>query len=82
MRSSRLPSTISNGSSIISHNDDIQASSSFILEEHSLEPRSVELTIVESRAPICVSEIYHEHFFEHVSATKKKFSRSSIHIYI
>lgn len=74
MRSTRLVSTVSNGSSILSHNDDVLASSSFTLEEYSPEPRSVELTIVESRTPICVSEIYHEHFYEHVSEkiTKKQ----------
>lgn len=70
MRTTRLLSTMSNGSSGLSQNDSSSLSSLFTFEEHSTEPRSVELFIVESRAPICVSEIYHEHFFEHVSEEK------------
>ena len=70
MRTIRLSSTMSNGSSGLSQNDNSSISSLFTFEEHSTEPRSVELFIVESRTPTCVSEIYHEHFFEHVSEEK------------
>lgn len=71
MRSTRLLSTMSNGSSGLGQSDGSSLSSLFTFEEHSTEPRSVELFIVESRTPICVSETYHEHFFEHVSEEEK-----------
>ncbi len=51
-------------------NEDSISSSLFIYEENPSEPRSAELFIIESHTPICVSEIYRDHFFEYVSELK------------
>ncbi|CAF0802125.1 unnamed protein product [Adineta steineri] len=51
-----------------SQSDDSVPSSSFICEDAITEPRSAELFIFESATPLCISEIYRDHFLNHFHA--------------
>ena len=61
--SSNVVDRVSNSSS-----EDLTPVSAFVLDEGSRDARFAELFIRESHAPVCLSRIYRENFFAHVSA--------------
>lgn len=75
----RLPSWSSNERLMGSPAEDpFLQSSLFVLDESPTEPRSAELSISEFHASLYVSEMYRNHFSDHVS--RLKIAKENIYI--